>query len=114
MLGTYSLSEGSKQEFYQKALAARQKIKCDLSRVLSECDVILSPVSADSAPLIENIPATPLDVYRQDRFTVVANLSGLPAISIPQSGAAVQLMGNAFSEELLYAMSDVLMKEVTV
>ena len=113
LLGTYCLSEGSKQKYYQKAIEARQKISCELSRLLSECDVILSPVSAENAPMIEDIPSSPIDVYRRDAFTVAANLSGLPAISVPSGKSAVQLIGNRFSEGLLYSLGSILTGEVT-
>ena len=114
MLGTYCLSEGSKQKYYQKAVEVRQKITQEVLNALSRCDLILSPVAATEKQFTDSIPTTPLDVYRQDAFTVTANLSGLPAISLPVGDKAVQLMGNRFSERLLYTAGELLTREVQI
>lgn len=119
MLGTFCLSEGSKDKYYQKATAARERIKKELDKTFDECDVILSPVAPTAAPLISDKPLTPLEVYRQDAFTVAANLAGLPALSIPMWShgeampGAVQLTGAVLSEKLLYSVGKMIESEVT-
>lgn len=114
MLGTYCLSEGSKQKYYQKAVEARQKITREVFDVLCECDVILSPVSAFDSQITDRIPKAPLDVYRQDAFTVTANLSGLPALSVPVGNGAVQLMGKPMCESVLYSLGEILTREAEI
>ena len=114
MLGTYCLSEGSKQKYYQKAVEARQKITREILNTLCVCDVILFPVSAYEKQFIDQIPAQPLDVYRQDAFTVTANLSGLPALSVPVGEGAVQLMSSPLCEGFLYTLGKILTQEVKI
>ena len=86
----------------------------EVLNTLSRCDLILSPAAATEKQFTDSIPTTPLDVYRQDAFTVTANLSGLPAISLPVGDKAVQLMGNRFSERLLYTAGELLTREVQI
>ena len=114
MLGTYCLSEGSKQRYYQKAVEARQRIRQEVYNTLSKCDVILCPVSAYEGISADKIPSKPLDIYRQDAFTVIANLSGIPALSVPVGNSAVQLMGNRFSEQLLYSLGAIITREAEI
>lgn len=114
MLGTYCLSEGSKQKYYQKAVEARQKITREILDTLCVCDVILSPVSACEKQFTDKIPQKPLDVYRQDAFTVTANLSGFPALSVPVGEGAVQLMGSPLSESFLYNLGEILTREAEI
>lgn len=118
MLGTFCLSEGSKDKYYQKATAARERISKELDRIFEDCDVILSPVAPTTAPLVSEKSPTPLEVYRQDAFTVAANLSGLPALSVPipmgenEMPSAIQLTGARLSESLLYTVGRIIESEV--
>ena len=110
MLGTFCLSAGSKDKYYKKATAAREYVAGELDRIFEHCDIILSPVAPTTAPLLSQKYPTPLEVYRQDAFTVSANLAGLPALSVPVPAAkgampcAVQLMGARLSEKMLYTV----------
>ena len=117
MLGTFCLSRGMGEEYYKRATAARQKICEELDRIFEDCDVILCPTAKGAAPLLTDISRVPLDNYRDDCFTVAANLAGIPALCVPitvkdqKLPLSVQLMGRKFSEALLYRVGAVIESE---
>ena len=83
MVGTYSLSEGYADKYYNQALKARRLIKGDFDAAFTQADLLLGPVTPTTAfPLGEKVD-DPIQMYLCDLFTVGANLAGLPAISIP-------------------------------
>jgi aspartyl-tRNA(Asn)/glutamyl-tRNA(Gln) amidotransferase subunit A len=82
MLGTYVLSSGYYDAYYGKATAARAKLTDEVSKVLEEVDVIVTPTTPCPAPKIGE-KADPISMYLLDIFTVTANLTGNPAISVP-------------------------------
>jgi aspartyl-tRNA(Asn)/glutamyl-tRNA(Gln) amidotransferase subunit A len=90
MLGTYVLSAGYYDAYYKKALQARRLIHDEYERVFQTCDVLLGPTTATPAFKIGAI-ADPLTMYLCDRYTVGANIAGIPAISIP--GGLVEVDG---------------------
>lgn len=106
MLGTYVLSAGYYDAYYLKALKARTLLRQDFERAFSRYDILLSPTSPTVAfPIGERVD-DPLAMYMADLCTIPANLAGIPAISVPcgfSEGLPVglQIMGPAFSEELL-------------
>ncbi|MDA9934146.1 Asp-tRNA(Asn)/Glu-tRNA(Gln) amidotransferase subunit GatA [Rubripirellula sp.] len=110
MVGTYALSEGYADQYYNQALKARRLIKGDYDAAFSQVDLLLGPVSPTPAfPLGEKVD-DPLQMYLCDLFTVGANLAGIPAISLPAgkdaSGLplAIQLQAPALEEtRLLFA-----------
>lgn len=112
MIGTYALSEGYADEYYNKALRVRRLIRGDYDAAFSQVDLMLGPVTPTPAfPLGEKID-DPIQMYLCDLFTVGANLSGVPAISMPagfsDSGLpiGIQLQAPALEESrLLFAAS---------
>jgi aspartyl-tRNA(Asn)/glutamyl-tRNA(Gln) amidotransferase subunit A len=83
MVGTYALSEGYADQYYNQALKARRLIKGDYDAAFSQADLLLGPVSPTPAfPLGEKID-DPIQMYLCDLFTVGANLAGVPAMSLP-------------------------------
>ncbi|MEE2906910.1 MAG: Asp-tRNA(Asn)/Glu-tRNA(Gln) amidotransferase subunit GatA [Planctomycetota bacterium] len=88
MLGTYVLSAGYYDAYYKKALQARRVIHDEYKSVFQKCDVLLGPTTAEPAFGIGEI-ADPLTMYLCDRYTVGANIAGIPAISIPGGLAEV-------------------------
>ncbi|MBG83782.1 MAG: Asp-tRNA(Asn)/Glu-tRNA(Gln) amidotransferase GatCAB subunit A [Phycisphaerae bacterium] len=82
MLGTYVLSAGYYDAFYKKALQARRVIHDEYRSVFEKCDLLLGPTTAEPAFKIGSI-ADPITMYLCDRYTVGANIAGIPAISIP-------------------------------
>ncbi len=112
MLGTYALSAGYYDAHYLKAQQVRTLIRRDYERALGTVDAVLMPTSPVPAfPLGERLD-DPLQMYLLDVFTVSANLTGLPAISVPAGFTqarlpiGVQLVGRAFDEETLLRIAD--------
>ena len=83
MLGTYALSAGYYDAYYDKAQRVRALIKQDYERAFAQCDVLVCPVSPFPAFAIGEKVHDPLQMYLADVYTVTANLAGIPALSIP-------------------------------
>ena len=118
MLGTFVLSEGYYDAYYKKALVARELISREFSEALCHYDILLSPTAPEGAYRIGERVDSLFDMYSGDVCTVCANITGLPALSLPcgKDGTGmpvgVQLIGKEFSEpELLraaFALEEVL------
>jgi len=83
MLGTYVLSAGYKDAYYNKATQVRELIRSDLKKAFKEVDVIATPTSPVPAFKIGERSNDPLAMYLSDIFTVPANITGVPGISVP-------------------------------
>jgi len=83
LLGTYVLSSGYYDAYYNKANALRKKIGNDFVEAFKNVDVIMTPTTPSPAFKIGEKTNDPLSMYLADIFTVTANLTGMPAISIP-------------------------------
>jgi aspartyl-tRNA(Asn)/glutamyl-tRNA(Gln) amidotransferase subunit A len=83
ILGTYVLSSGYYDAYYEKAQRVRQLIADDFKQAFESVDVILTPVVPTPAFKIGERTADPLTMYLSDIFTIPVNLAGLPGISIP-------------------------------
>lgn len=83
MLGTYVLSSGYFDAYYQKAQLVRTKLINEFDEVFKKCDFLIGPTAPVTAFKIGEVSADPLQMYLMDVMTVAANLVGLPAISIP-------------------------------
>ena len=104
LLGTYVLSAGYYEDYYVKAQKARALICADFDSVFEKCDLLLMPASPTPAFKLGEKTENPVTMYHSDLFTIPANLTGLPAISIPCGMATgrlplgVQLVAPAFEE----------------
>ncbi|PPB80244.1 aspartyl/glutamyl-tRNA(Asn/Gln) amidotransferase subunit A [Albidovulum inexpectatum] len=85
MIGTYVLSAGFYDAYYNRARKVRALIKRDFDQVFADgIDAILTPATPSSAfGLGEMQDADPIAMYLNDVFTVTVNLAGLPGISVP-------------------------------
>ncbi len=83
ILGTYILSSGYYDAYYNKANIVRDLIREDFKKVFDEVDLIITPTAPGPAFMIGEKINDPLTLYLEDIFTVPANLAGVPAISIP-------------------------------
>jgi aspartyl-tRNA(Asn)/glutamyl-tRNA(Gln) amidotransferase subunit A len=107
MLGTFVLSSGYYDAYYSRAQKVRRVIQNKTNEILAQFDVIITPTTADAAFEMGKKSADPIAMYLEDIFTVQANLSGHPAISIPlgkkQNGMpfGVQILSRAFEENQL-------------
>ncbi len=107
ILGTYVLSSGFYDAYYAKAQKVRSLVAGDFASAFEQVDLILGPVAPTSAPKLNDDSMTPLQTYLADIYTIPANLSGLPGISIPcpvENGAhpvGIQLLAPHFQETRL-------------
>lgn len=105
MLGSFVLSSGYYDAYYMKALKTKTLIKKAFDEAFLKYDVILGPVSPTTAPQIGESLRNPIKMYLGDRYTVSANLIGLPAMSIPCGKdlkglpIGMQLIGDCFMEK---------------
>ncbi len=83
MLGTYALSAGYYDAYYLKALKVRRLIRQDFDRAFDQCDILAGPVTAGPAFRLGEMVEDPLAMYLVDLYTVSANLTGIPAMSLP-------------------------------
>ncbi len=104
LLGTFVLSSGYYDAYYQKALQARAVIRNAFDEAFGRCDLLLTPVAPSTAPRLGESLGEPLKMYLGDIYTVPANLAGLPALSMPcgfdSQGLPIgaQLIGPRFGE----------------
>ncbi len=106
MVGTYVLSAGFYDAYYNRARKVRTLIKRDFENVFAEgVDAILTPATPSAAfGLGEMTDADPVQMYLNDVFTVTVNLAGLPGISVPTGldsqglPLGLQLIGRPWEE----------------
>ncbi len=107
MLGTYVLSSGYYDAYYNKALKVRRLIHDSYQELFTRASLLLLPTSPTPAFRRGEKTADPIAMYLSDIYTVSANLSGNPAISIPAGLSAdglpvgVQLQADHFCEDIL-------------
>lgn len=116
MVGTYVLSAGFYDAYYNRARKVRALIKRDFETVFAEgVDAILTPATPSAAfGLGEMADADPVKMYLNDVFTVTVNLAGLPGVSVPVGldhqglPLGLQLIGRPWEEDALLNYAHVL------
>jgi aspartyl-tRNA(Asn)/glutamyl-tRNA(Gln) amidotransferase subunit A len=116
MVGTYVLSAGFYDAYYNRARKVRTLIKRDFEQVFDQgVDAILTPATPSAAfGLGEKGQADPVEMYLNDVFTVPVNLAGLPGISVPAGldrqglPLGLQLVGRPWEEGALLDVAEVL------
>jgi aspartyl-tRNA(Asn)/glutamyl-tRNA(Gln) amidotransferase subunit A len=104
MLGTFALSSGYYDAYYEKAQRVRTLLCDDFAAAFQKCDVIATPTAPTPAFKLGEKVNDPLAMYLDDIFTVTINLVGVPAISVPCGASSkglpigLQLIGNHFDE----------------
>jgi len=83
MIGTYVLSSGYYDAYYNKAQKLRTKLINELNDAFKKVDFLIGPTAPSTAFAIGANVKDPLQMYLTDIMTVGANLTGIPAISIP-------------------------------
>ncbi|OTE99522.1 Asp-tRNA(Asn)/Glu-tRNA(Gln) amidotransferase subunit GatA [Halorubrum sp. SD683] len=106
LLGTYALSAGYHDKYYEKAQDARAWVRQDFEAAFDEVDVIASPTMPVLPFELGESLDDPLRMYLADANTTPANLANLPAISVPAGEAdglpvGLQLVGPKFGEETI-------------
>lgn len=103
LVGTYALSAGYYDAYYNKAMQVRRLIKNDFENAFKEVDFILGPTTPSPAFGFDEKGDDPVQMYLEDVYTITANLAGIPAISLPVAPVnglpcGLQLLGNYFDE----------------
>jgi aspartyl-tRNA(Asn)/glutamyl-tRNA(Gln) amidotransferase subunit A len=107
MAGTFVLSHGYYDAYYTKGQKVRRVLRNKTDEILKEYDVILLPTTPSTAFDL-NAVKDPIQMYLQDIFTVHANLTGNPAISLPLGNHSnglpfgVQVMADHFDEKGMF------------
>lgn len=108
MMGTFALSASYYDAYFTKAQQVRRLIKEQTEALLQRFDFIISPTTPTTAFRIGTMTKDPVQMYLEDLYTVLANVTGIPAISVPIGSdhhgmpVGVQFMTKAFNElELL-------------
>jgi aspartyl-tRNA(Asn)/glutamyl-tRNA(Gln) amidotransferase subunit A len=118
MLGTFALRSGYYDAYYLKAQKARALIKRDFDQAFASVDLLLSPTTPSPAFGLGEKIDDPMEMYRQDIFTLSCNLAGLPGLSVPcgVSGAGLpmgmQLIGKPLDEATLLRAAAAYQREV--
>lgn len=105
LLGTFVLSTGYYDAYYNKALQVKNLIKTAFDDAFLKYDTILMPVAPTTAPQLGKSLSNPLEMYLSDIYTVSVNLAGLPALSMPcgfdKAGMPIgaQIIGPALGEQ---------------
>ncbi len=111
MLGNYVLSSGYYDAYYKKAKAVQGLLIDEFDATFKTCDLIVLPTTLDEAFEIGSKPSDPVETYKEDIFTVSANIVGIPSLSVPfgkgENGLplGVQIMSKKFNEELIYMLA---------
>jgi len=120
MLGTFVLSAGYYDAYYSKGQKMRQIIKKKTADYLSGFDFILTPTTPGVAFPLGGKSGDPIKMYLEDIFTVQANITGMPAISIPLAKNSLglpfgtQLMANINEDAKLLAFAKYLSDSLLV
>ena len=110
ILGTYVLSHGYYDAYYNQAWKVRRAIIEEYENIFREVDFIMTPTVPTTAFKIGEKTADPLQMYLEDIFTISANLAGLPSISIPSGFSSIGLpfgiefTGPTYSDFSLFAI----------
>ena len=119
IMGTYCLSSGYYDEYYNKASQIRRKVRDQFIKAFSDVSLLISPVSLSTAFKFGEKPVGSLKSYLVDSFTVSANLAGLPALSVPAGFSStnslpigVQLIANHFDEQTLFDIALLIQNEI--
>jgi len=115
MLGTHTLSSGYYDAYYLRTQKVRTLIKEEIEKAFAKVDLILTPTTPTSAFKLGEKTEDPLEMYLEDIFTVTANITGVPAISVPAKKIEIggkelpfgfQLMAKWFDEETMLRAAD--------
>ena len=117
MLGTFVLSSGYYDAYYNKAMKVRTVLIEEVNKVFEDVDVLLAPVAPTPPFKLGEKAADPLEMYLTDIFAATANLTGIPSLAIPTGFTknnlplGIQLMGRKFEENILFSLGKKFQKQ---
>jgi aspartyl-tRNA(Asn)/glutamyl-tRNA(Gln) amidotransferase subunit A len=118
MLGTYALSAGYYDKYYEKAQRVRTLIRHDFERAFEDVDALITPTTPTPPFRLGEKTDDPLEMYLNDIYTVTANLAGLPGLTVPIGEhpdtpglpVGLQVLGPHFDEALLLRIGAAIME----
>ena len=116
MLGTYVLSAGYYDAYYNKARKFRRLIKHDFDKAFEKFDCLITPLAPTTAYKLGETIDDPLQMYLSDIYTISINLAGIPGLTIPfgksSDGLPIgfQILGKHFSEEKILRLGNFIEK----
>lgn len=107
VLGSLALGVDYYDKLYGQATKVRTVIRKEFEKTFEEVDVLVGPTATSTAPTFKNEKEESVSNYMDDILTVPVNLAGIPSLSIPVGFSedlpvGMQIMGDYFSEDLLY------------
>jgi len=116
VLGTFVLSSGYYDAYYSRAQKVRRFLTEKLNKLFTEYDFLLMPTSPSTAFKFGEKTENPVEMYLADIYTVLANLAGVPGISLPVANdkqglpIGIQFLAGKFEEAKLLAFSNTIMQ----
>jgi aspartyl-tRNA(Asn)/glutamyl-tRNA(Gln) amidotransferase subunit A len=116
LIGTYVLSAGYYDAYYNKARRVRKLIWQDFIEAYKKCDVLLTPTAPTAAFAIGENMQDPVTMYLNDVFTIPASMAGMPGMSVPVGLSAdglplgLQLLGKPFDEATIFRAAQAIEK----
>ena len=116
LVGTYALSAGFYDAYFNKAQRVRRIISEDFKQAFSQVDVIAGPSAPNIAFPFGAKQKDPVEMYMEDIYTLAVNLAGLPGLSLPAGlvdgmPVGLQFIGKAFDEATILRTAHVLQRE---
>ena len=116
MIGTYVLSSGYIDAYYVNAQKVRRIITDEVNKAFENIDAFLLPTTPTPAFGIGEKSSNPIEMYLSDIYTVIANIVGIPGISVPSGMIndlpfGVQFFGKHFAESTILSLADVIEKK---
>lgn len=112
LLGTFVLSSGYYDAYYQKAQQVRRLLRDQVAHILKDCDCLLMPATPSVAWRFGEKSDDPVAMYLEDIYTVSANLAGVPALCVPAGvhpdnglPIGVQFLGKWWDDDMLLAFA---------
>ena len=111
LLGTYVLRSGFQDQYYTRAQKIRTAVRNEFEEVFKKADLIMLPAFPTAAFKHGDSDLTQFQQKLADKFTAAANLTGMPAMSVPVSvekglPVGMQLMGPVFAEERIFQAAE--------
>jgi aspartyl-tRNA(Asn)/glutamyl-tRNA(Gln) amidotransferase subunit A len=116
LLGTFALSASYYDAYYTKAQRVRNVLRKKITEIFSTYNFIIMPTAPTTAFKLGEHSKNPMEMYLGDLYSVLANVVGVPAISVPcgkdKHGLPVglQIMTNDFEEPKLFQVATCIMK----
>jgi aspartyl-tRNA(Asn)/glutamyl-tRNA(Gln) amidotransferase subunit A len=108
LIGTYVLSAGYYDAYYNQARRVRKLIWQDFIEAYKKCDILLTPTAPTPAFALGEVQKDPVTMYLNDVFTIPASMAGMPGMSIPVGLSSdglplgLQILGKPFDEETIF------------